>query len=238
MAARAMRSDFGACTRRLVGVTLIELVVALGMVAVLMLIAMPLFTRWQEDQNAKQAARAIADLLLLARSEAIRTGDQHVVFFGPPGSQDPAGADIEDASGSYVPMLALDDGPEATANCRIDPGEATEVIRPIAGLSWGVSSATTRAPNDSGSAAFTPPQSSGSTFADPTGTARSWVMFRPDGIPVVFSGTSGDCGVVGSTGTGGAALYLTNGKRDYAVVLSPLGATRVHAWSESGGWTN
>lgn len=224
--------------QRLGGVTLIELVVALGMVAVLMLIAFPLFTRWQENQNAKQAARGIADLLLLARSEAIRTGDQHVVFFGPPGSTDPAGTDIEDGAGNYVPMLALDDGPAATANCRIDGGEATEVIQPVTGLSWGVASATSRAPKDTGTAPFAPPQSSGSTFSDPTGTPRSWVLFRADGIPVVFSGSGGDCGVVGSTGTGGAALYLTNGKRDYAVVLSPLGAARVHAWSASGGWTD
>jgi Tfp pilus assembly protein FimT len=220
------------------GITLFELSVALGIVGVLVLLAAPMMVRWQDDQAAKQAARGISDLLLLARSESIRTGDQHVVYFGPPGTQDPAGTDIQDGSGSFVPMLVLDDGPEATANCRIDAGEAFEVIRPVQGLSWGVSSATSRAPNDSGTAPFAPPQSSGSTFADPTGTARSWVLFRADGIPVVFSGGGGDCGAVGNTGTGGAALYITNGKRDYAVVLTPLGTVRVHAWADSGGWTN
>jgi hypothetical protein len=40
-------------------------------------------------------------------------------------------------------------------------------------------------------------------------------------------------------GDGGGAVYLTNGQRDYAVVLSPLGAVRVHAWNVgAGAWTN
>ncbi len=228
----------GAGERRRAGVTLIELAGVRGIVGVLMRIAAPIFVRWQDDQDAKRAARGIADLLMLARSEAIRTGDQHVVFFGPPGSQDPAGTNIQDSGGNYVPVLVLDDGPAATANCRIDGGEAIEVIQPIDGLAWGVAAATAQAPNDNGTAAFAPPQSSGSTFADPTGTAQSWLLFRGDGMPVVFSGSGGNCGNVGSTGTGGAAFYLTNGKRDYSVVLSPLGSVRVHAWADSAGWTS
>lgn len=224
-------------SRRQHGVTLVELVVVVGIIALLLAIAMPVFTRWQDDQAAKRTARSIADLLLLARSEAIRTGDRHVVFFGPPGSTDPAGTAIQDSSGSYVPMLVLDDGPEATANCRIDPGEATEVVQPVQGVAWGVAEATARAPRDNGTAAFAPPQSSGSTFADSTGTPRSWVLFAENGSPRVFTGTAGGCGSVGATGTGGAALYITNGKRDYGIVLSPLGAVRVHAWG-GAGWTS
>ena len=38
-------------------------------------------------------------------------------------------------------------------------------------------------------------------------------------------------------GQGGGAIYVTNGRRDYAVVLSPLGAVRLHAWNVgSGNW--
>lgn len=224
--------------RRSRGVTLIEIAVALGLVALLMTMAIPLLTRWQDDQKVKAAARRVGDLLMLARSEAIRTGDRHVVFFGPPGNTDPAGNAIEDLNGNYVPLLVLDDGPVATANCTINAGEAFEVAQPVPGLAWGVAKATSRAPNDSGPAAFAPPQSSGSTFADPTGTARSWLLFGPDGMPAVFTGGGGACGVIGSKGTGGAAFYITNGKRDYAVVLSPLGGVRVHAWSEATGWSS
>jgi type II secretory pathway pseudopilin PulG len=219
------------------GITLVELAVALGLIAVLIGMAVPMLTRWQQNQDAKAAARRIADLLLLARSEAIRTGDRHVVFFGPPGNSDPAGNAIEDADGNYVPLLVLDDGPATTADCVIGAGEATEVAQPVRGLAWGVAQATSRAPNDNGTAPFAPPQSSGSTFADPTGTARNWILFGADGMPVVFTGAGGTCGALGPKGTGGAAFYVTNGKRDYAVVLSPLGAVRVHAWSESTGWS-
>ena len=78
-------------SRRLSGITLIEIVVVLGIIGGLALMAGPTFTNWQDDQRAKGAARAAADLLLLARSEAMRTGNQYVVFFGPPGTVDPAG---------------------------------------------------------------------------------------------------------------------------------------------------
>lgn len=224
-------------SRHEAGITLIEIVVVLGIIGVLALMAGPTFTRWQGDQRAKGAARAAADLLLLARSEAIRTGNQYVVFFGPPGTVDPDGTDIENSEGGYAPMLALSDGPSAAANCRIDAGEDFETIEAAQGLAWGVANATAKAPGDNGTAAFAPPQNSGSTFADPAGTARSWVLFRPDGMPVVFDGGGGNCGATGVTGTGGAALYITNGRRDYGVVLSPLGSVRVHAW-DGTQWTS
>ena len=37
----------------------------------------------------------------------------------------------------------------------------------------------------------------------------------------------------GAIGTGAGAVYLTNGARDYAIVLSPLGGVRVSAWDGS-----
>ena len=38
-------------------------------------------------------------------------------------------------------------------------------------------------------------------------------------------------------GEGGGAWYVTNGRRDYAVVLTPLGAVRVHLWTGSN-WSS
>ena len=35
-------------------------------------------------------------------------------------------------------------------------------------------------------------------------------------------------------GSGGGALYVTNGRREYGVVLTPLGGVRVHIWNPSG----
>ena len=215
-------------SRARAGLTLLELVVVLAILAILGLVMAPLMTAWSERQELKAAARAAGDLLLLARSEAIRTGNNHVVFFGA----DPAGTGLVDDEGNFVPMLALDDGPPGTANCRIDGGEATETISPEGTVSWGVTHATVAAPGDANSASFAAPQSSGHTFLDPAGNPANWVLFRPDGLPVVFTGAFPDCGVVGPTGTGGAAFYITNGKRDYSLVLTPLGGVRVHAWNE------
>ena len=55
---------------------------------------------------------------------------------------------------------------------------------------------------------------------------------RPSGLNF----TPATCASLGRPGEGAGGLYLTNQRRDYAVVLSPLGGVRVHAWDGSG-WT-
>ena len=40
-------------------------------------------------------------------------------------------------------------------------------------------------------------------------------------------------------GSGGGAVYLSDGNRDLAVVLTPLGGSRVHAWDAAQAvWSN
>jgi type II secretory pathway pseudopilin PulG len=216
--------------------TLIEIVVVVAIMGAVMLVTMPSLARWSENQRLKGAVRSAADLLMLARSEAIRTGNPHVVFFGV----DPDSTMMTNPDGGFAPVLALNDGTPAAANCRIDGGETWEYIPAPDGISWGVSYATSKVPSDTGGAVLPPDDSSGSTFRDPNGTARmDWVMFRPDGIPIAFDGDSGDCGNVGAAGAGGGGLYVTNGKRDYAGVLSPLGSVRVHVWrAGSDDWSS
>lgn len=221
--------------RQQAGVTLLELMVVLAILTALSLAAAPSIIEWNANQRAKAAAREVADLFQLARSEAVRTGNNHVLFFGNPGTADPSGNAVE-SGGGWVPVLLIDDGPPASANCAIDAGEGVEAIFPEDGLSWGVSQAGAKVSSDNGKAAFNPsppPIWDGATFADPSNTKINWVLFRPDGIPVAFSGAMGGCGTVGPTGGGGGALYLTNGERDFGVVLSPLGGVRVHLWSDS-----
>ena len=102
---------------------------------------------------------------------------------------------------------------------------------------WGVALATAAAPGDPASAAFTAPQNRGGTTLSPANAAVQWFMFRPDGIPVRVEGASSACGTIGSTALGGAGFYLTNGTRDYAVVLSPMGGVRVWLWdAKAGAW--
>lgn len=218
--------------------TLIEMALVLAIVGILAAIAVPNTIRWQRDQRVKAAAHDVADLLVLARAEATRTGNRFVVIYGPSGTQDPAGTAITGANGT-VPFLVLNDGPTATANCKIDAGEAKSVVEPARDVRWGVALATAAAPNDPAAGAFTAPQTRGGTTLSPANAAVQWMMFRPDGVPVRFEGALGSCGAIGTTAQGGAAFYLTNGTRDYAVVLSPMGGVRIHRWNPAAGaWSS
>lgn len=220
------------------GFSLIEVVVVIGIMAVLLAVAAPQIGQWAENQKVKAAARSVAGIFLKARAEAIRTGNNHIVFFGNPGVADPSGNPVE-KDGAWVPVLLIDDGPPATADCAIAASEIVEGIVPEGGLEWGVAFAGAAIATDTGAAPFDPMSWDGATFADPGNTKVNWVLFQPNGIPVTFVGAVGACGAIGTTGSGGGALYLTNDKRDYGVVLSPLGATRVHLWNPTaGGWTS
>lgn len=219
--------------RREAGFTLVEVAIVVVIIGILAATGAPLFRGWLADQRLKQAARGGADVFQLARAEAIRTGDHHVVYFWlPPAlTTDPGGNPIQDASGNPVAALILDDGPPATANCEIDPGEPTRTLPLVPGVSWGATRASVLAPLDA--SAFLP--SAGVSFADPGGAQVNWVLFRPDGIPVAFDNAC----ALGTTGSGGGGLYITNNDRDYAITLSPLGQARVHVWNEGAAqWTN
>jgi type II secretory pathway pseudopilin PulG len=217
------------------GVTMIELMVVVGLMAVVLGLAVPAVSDWMGNQRARAAARSLADLMMLARGEAIRTGNRYVLFFGNPGNTDASGNPVE-KDGSWVPVLLINDGPPVGSNCQIDGGEAFEAIVPVDGISWGVADASTPVATDTGAAPFNPsppPDWDGATFADPANSKVNWLLFRPDGIPVGFSGAAGSCGTVGGVGSGGGAFYVTTGERDFAVVLSPLGGVRLHVWDRS-----
>ena len=92
-----------------------------------------------------------------------------------------------------------------------------------------MASASSQAVTDEGTGTYT----SGSSFTDGAGGDATWVLIRPDGTP--RSATTG-C-AMGALGSGGGAVYLGNAERDLAVVVTPLGATRVYTWEEvSSSW--
>jgi prepilin-type N-terminal cleavage/methylation domain-containing protein len=215
--------------RRRAGFNLIEIAVVLAVVGAMVALAIPSMNQWQANHRLSESARSVNAALSFARSEAIRSGNLHIVFF----DEDAAGNDLQDAGGNDVDILVLDEGRPGSINqdCNIDAGERALAFDLENDVTFGTSLASSAAPNDSGGGTF----SSGSSFTDPSSNAASWVLFRPEGIPLAFN--SG-C-TVGGIGSGDGGIYLTNGNRDSAVVLTPLGATYVHSWGEHiGAWRN
>lgn len=212
------------------GFTLVEVMIIAALIGATAAMTVPAMRNFFTDLRLKSAARDGADAFRLARAEAIRTGTPHIVFFSTGGGTDPGGNPLptDPTTGAPVPLVILRDD---NGNCRIEGAEPQTSIYAKSGLSWGTTvSGTAIAPSDNGG----PDHSSGSSFRTAGGLGVHWVQFGSDGIPGVFDAAC----ALGGLGTGSGALYLTNGRRDYAVVLSPLGATRVHNWNAgAGAWS-
>ena len=216
------------------GMTLIELVVAMAIAGVMIGISVMGFGRWQQNQLLATTARSVAEAFSIARTEAIRTGNIHIVYLSAGVGTDVAGNALLDSNGAPVPLLVLNDGPVGSPgqNCIIDAAEATRTMPIVNGLAWGfTASAGVKAPMD----LTTPGNATGSSFATPAGNPHNGIAFGADGVPLAF----GLACNLGTFGSGNGGVYLTNGSRDYAVVLQPLGAVRLHGWENVGGaWKN
>ncbi len=222
---------------RSAGFSVIEMLVVIAILAIASAMAVPQFREIRNNTRLKTVARETAGVLHVARQRAIRLRRNQIVFFGTLTAQDACGIGlpVEPVSGFVRPVQVVDD---QDGDCCVDAGELvmTEIIDPVQGINWGVLGGAPVAPDDSGLA---PHGASGLSFQDTGGTARNWVVFRPDGTPV----TSDNACNLGPTGSGGGGIYLNNaaggGSRGYGVVLTPLGAVKIHGWEQTAGiWTN
>jgi prepilin-type N-terminal cleavage/methylation domain-containing protein len=210
------------------GYTIIELVVVVGIIAVISSMAVFGTQRWNQDQRVKSAARSVSDAFLLARSEAVRTGNNHMVVLGM-------------ALGATAPIVIVNDGAPSAANCQIDANEVIHSVAAEPDVSWGTSPTGANGaavPDDSGSLPAN--ASAGWTFSNASGaSAASWVLFQSDGLPRTFTAGASTCTAIGTAGQGGGGIYVTSGTRDYAVVLRPLGTSSVYRWdADAGAWSN
>ena len=220
------------------GFTIIELMIALAIVGIVAAMALPGWREFQVNQRLRDMTRAGANMMQTARSQAIATGNNHIVYLAAGVGTDVCGNPMVDPLGRAVPMLILDDGPPgAGTNCCIDGGERVlnepVFTRPgvMDDVNWGSTFAAGPAPMDSGGGDHT----TGSTFTDANGNQTRWVMFRPDGVPVGFTAAC----VTGRIGSGAGGVYVTNANRDYSIVVTPLGGTHVTGFERGAGvWMN
>jgi len=218
----------GSPIRKTAGYTLVELGIALSIVSIALLLAFPRWNRASENGQLRDTAIALDGALESARSEAIRTGDVQLFFL----FEDAEGNPLTDARGRRVPIAIVNDGAPGSAdqNCKIDAGEEMITVeasemKMIANLSAPPAAAAAAAAakgasmnQGKGNAA-----ASGSSFADPSGNASTWLMFRPDGSPVAFDAACN----FGSLGSGAGTFYLNNEDRSYAVSVSAMGIVKV-----------
>lgn len=207
------------------GFSLIEVVIVLAIVAVVTALSVPATERFFANARLGESARSAYGLFSFARSEAVRTGNVHIAFF----DEDADGNSLVGPNGGAVDMLVIDDGRPGSGsqNCAVDSGEARRGFSLGDGVTFGVTDASAKGPHDEGGGAI----GSGWTFEDDASNAAKWVLFRPEGTTMAFSTSSGcSLDVVGS-GAGG--VYFTNGSRDLAVVLTPLGSSRLYIWNPS-----
>jgi len=213
-------------TDRQKGFTLVEVMVAVGIIGVLAALGIPRLRQWMDDNQVREAASSVANAFHLARTEAMRSGQSRIVFIG----QDIGLNDLNGGTGPEQ-VAILDAGPPGSLDCAIDPGDTPLRIALPPDVDFTTAEAGAQAPADPGTGAMP------ITFTQPPpvapGTAASWVLFRPDGVPV---GLTAGC-VAGRVGTGGGGVYLSNGRVDYSVALAPLGGVRVSAWDRgTGAW--
>ena len=192
------------------GLTLIELGVGLAILSIGVALAIPRLSDWSSDLRTKEVARRIADAFATARAQAIRLQRNQILLFQANGSV----TIIDDVDGDGI----------------ADVGENSDARSSEPGVGAGVSHATSAAPGDNDPLGTY--SSSGLSFVGLDGNATDRIVFLPNGVPAAFSTAPF---LAGNVGSGRGAVYLSNGRRDYAVVLNSLGGLRVERWDAGAG---
>lgn len=222
--------------RSAAGFTLIELVMVLAIIGVVTAFALPSVTRYRNQEEAREGVSRIAAQLRDARSQAMKQGIPHAVFFWPNGA----------GPGQPVIMRILRDN---NGNFQRDPGEVTRDVN-LRDLGLGQNASVVTAYN---SAAGPPPHPAGSRAPDDLGvgplatvpaggasfpldvnlgppsphtvfTGLNAVGFTTRGLPVPVNDFA-------SIAEGAGAFYVTDNQfAVYAVTVGGLGEIRVRTY--------
>jgi type II secretory pathway pseudopilin PulG len=208
---------------------LIEVMVVVAILAILAAAAIPMMVGGSADARLKAAVRETSAAFSLARSEAIRTGQIHLVFVGT----DASGTALTLSNGDPAVVVVVNDGVPGSANqnCQIDAGETVFSMAPRLSVAGGVLAGVVQMADDVGVGVL----ATGSTFTDGNGNPASWVLFMPDGTARAFDN---GC-AIGVLGSGAGGIYLNNGDKQFGFALRPLGNGRVRVWQEGAAqWVN
>jgi type IV fimbrial biogenesis protein FimT len=224
------------------GFSLIEMVIVVSILGILLSMGVVSFNNWSKRQRVSNASAEMAQLLFVGRSEAIRKGVNHIAFF----DTDSSGNALLAGDGTTaLAALLIED---SNGNFSPDSGEQrmTVPLTIISGIVWGRSEATSLVPNANGSLVGDPFSGTGvensveevasaANFRHPTDASavQSWVLLAPDGTPRAFD--SSGATTMADVGTGDGAIYLNDGERDHAVVMSALGSLRSYRWDAGDG---
>ncbi len=218
------------------GFTLIELVMVLAIIGVVSAFAMPSFTRYRVQEEAKEAAQRIAAQLRDARSQSMKQGIPHFVLFWP-NPQFPA------ITAPTTMMMIVRD---STPNFQYDAGEFMRTV------DVGDFQLRTGAVTGYNAGGTTPPHTAGSRApGDPTagtlgGVPVDGTAFQEDTIPTLVThpnpsrlygvgfttrGIPVDLDRSATLGSGAGAFYVTDNVYSvYAVTVGGLGEIRVRTY--------
>ena len=194
------------------GMTLIELAVVFGLIALVAALAVPSLSAYQRRQTARTQAQLVANTLAEVRTLAIREGNPYYLHI--------------QADGDLV-IVDDDDG-----DFQADVGELQRTVEPFLGedpvtlynVVAGPPSANA-VPEDGGGAI----PAAGVTFPVDAVTGDPGLAFNSRGFPISMPAVIG--GAPGALGSGAGSYYVTdNNDVTYTVTLSPLGATRLRVY--------
>jgi prepilin-type N-terminal cleavage/methylation domain-containing protein len=199
--------------RREDGVTLLEIMVVVALVAVFAVLALPSISAYKRRQDAREHTQRVAGMIANARSLAVKEGNPYFVLVDPNTGNlqivDDDNGDWQITGGELTTTVTYTAGahPDVTLyNLRPSPPAATLVPEEGPG----------------------PIPGSGTSFpTDVSGTPG--VGFTSQGFPVSLPTVVG--GNPGAPGTGQGSYYVTdNANVVYAMTLLPLGGIRVRVY--------